>query len=198
MTHQQFKDLWASIFPDAPPIAYFFKHDYEDRWFRIHSLPESKRYAEEEKEWDILLQRQNTLITDLLGDNTMVWLVTGEYSFDENNGTPQITEDPWYAGYDYAFTQFDTIDLAQLDPDQYKGTKYKPAFAATTWQRNGHDKLLKSIANDEMRAFFVLFDKQLLIAPYDGGMDIVLKDSAARDHYKNKYREWLSGRDDGM
>jgi hypothetical protein len=40
-----------------------FKRDYSDRRFRIHNLPESKRYAENDAEWKILLSRQNKTIT---------------------------------------------------------------------------------------------------------------------------------------
>jgi hypothetical protein len=65
MTKEDFQNLWTLNYPDTIPISYRFKHDYSDRWFRIHSLPESKRYAENESEWEILLSRQNEIITDL-------------------------------------------------------------------------------------------------------------------------------------
>ncbi|MDJ1503014.1 DUF3885 domain-containing protein [Xanthocytophaga agilis] len=67
MTKEQFTIFWSSTFPDTLPISHYFKYDYSDRWFRIHSLPESKRYADNEEEWNILLHRQNTIISDLLG-----------------------------------------------------------------------------------------------------------------------------------
>ena len=49
MTSEQFNTFWALNFADTIPIQHYFKHDYSDRWFRIHSLPESKRYADNEE-----------------------------------------------------------------------------------------------------------------------------------------------------
>lgn len=36
-------------------------------WFRIHSLPESKRYADTTEEYELLLNRHNEIITDCFG-----------------------------------------------------------------------------------------------------------------------------------
>ena len=67
-----------------------------------------------------------------------------------------------------------------------------------TWTYGGHDKLLRIIADDEVRAFFVSFENGIIVAPYDGGVDVIAKDTAMRDLYKEKYKEWLSEREDGM
>mgnify|MGYP000411485810 CR=1 FL=1 len=50
-----------------------------------------------------------------------------------------------------------------------------------------HNDLLRAIANDETRALFVSVEKNVLVAPYDGGIDLILKDSETRDNYKKKY-----------
>ena len=57
MTKEEFNTFWTKTYPDTIPISHFFKHDYSNRWFRIHSLPYSKRYAESAEEWNILLIR---------------------------------------------------------------------------------------------------------------------------------------------
>ncbi|MCK6616008.1 MAG: hypothetical protein L6Q51_00020 [Cyclobacteriaceae bacterium] len=61
-----------------------------------------------------------------------------------------------------------------------------------------HDWLLREIANDKTRAFFVSFDKNEIVAPYDGGIDFILKDILTKEKYKNKYKQWLSEREDGL
>ena len=81
MTKEQFEKFWISTFPDTLPISHLFKFDYKDRWFRIHSLPKSKRYADNENEWEILLSRQNQIINDLLGGNHLHAL--GKTPFDD-------------------------------------------------------------------------------------------------------------------
>ncbi|WP_200926706.1 DUF3885 domain-containing protein [Sphaerimonospora mesophila] len=54
--------LWRERWPLCPPLAYELKNAYHDRWVRFHSLPDSKRYADDEAEYAILLHRYNTVL----------------------------------------------------------------------------------------------------------------------------------------
>ena len=197
MTIKQFNIFWASNFADTIPIQHYFKHDYADKWFRIHSLPESKRYADNEQELNILLNRQNKIATDLLGDNTNLLLVTGDYNYNSPNDVHITKEESIFSSY--SFTILENIDLHKLSPDEYeRGQTYRPAFSEIVWNSDRHNFLLKEIANDRVKAFFVSFDNKAIVAPYDGGIDIILKDTATRDIYKQKYKDWLSEREDGF
>ena len=197
MTKEDFQELWTLNYPNTVPISYLFKHDYSDRWFRIHSLPESKRYADNDTEWEILLSRQNEIITDLFGLDTPILLVTGEYNWGDQR-TIHITEEEEIFK-PFAFIRLDNIDLFKIDSEQYDEPDiYRPAFTRTVWKPNYHDNILREIATDKIRAFFVSFDKKVIVAPYDGGVDFVLKDSLTKENYKNKYRQWLSEREDGL
>jgi hypothetical protein len=160
-------------------------------------LPESKRYAENEAEWEILLTRQNEIITDLFGFDTPILIVTGEYGWDDETAFHITDEEEIFKLF--AFIRLDNINLHIVDKEQYDETDiYTPSFAQTIWKPNYHDKLLREIATDNVRVFFVSFDKKVIVAPYDGGVDFVLKDSLTRDFYKKKYRQYLSEREDGM
>ena len=197
MTKEDFNTLWNNTFPETFTISHLFKHNYSDRWFRIHSLPESKRYADNDHEWNILLTRHNEIITDLFGPETPVLLVTGEYDWGNEN-TIHLT-DVEEVFKDYLFTRLDNIELSQVNYEEdNEDAVYRPAFAETIWIPNHHNKLLREIANDRTRAFFISFEKQIIVAPYDGGIDFILKDSLTRDFYKGKYKQWLSEREDGL
>ena len=197
MTKEYFQNLLTQYYPDIVPISYLFKHDYSDRWFRIHSLPDSKRYADKEIEWSILLSRQNEIITDLLGVDEPIFIITGDYNLGTSKTSYITDEEEVYKSY--VFVRLDDIDLKKIDPEQYdEQDVYRPAFATTAWRPNSHDNLLREIANDNIRAFFVSFDKKVIVAPYDGGVDFVLNDSDSKDYYKGKYKQWLSGREDGL
>ncbi|SFB71566.1 hypothetical protein SAMN05421780_10164 [Flexibacter flexilis DSM 6793] len=197
MTKEDFQNLWNLNYPNTVPISHLFKHDYSDRWFRIHSLPASKRYAENENEWEILLSRQNEIITDLLGLETPIVTVTGEYNWGDNRQIHVTDEEEIFKSF--SFVRLDKIQLNKIDAEQYDEPNiYSPAFAQTIWKPNYHDKLLREIANDNTRAFFVSFDKNIIVAPYDGGVDFILKDNQTRDNYKEKYKQWLSEREDGL
>jgi hypothetical protein len=197
MTREEFKTLWTSRYPETIPISYQFKHDYSDRWFRIHSLPESKRYADSDDEWKILLNRQNSIITDILGDNSKILIVTGEYHHDgyiELNSLEDINSIK-----QFSFTHLDNIDLHKSSPEEYdQGQTYKPQFCESVWKKGNWDNVLRDIAQDNVRVFFMSVDNDIVVAPYDGGVDFILKDKETRDNYKNKYRDWLSDRDDGL
>jgi hypothetical protein len=197
MTKEEFTGLWTLHFIDAVPISHLFKQRYVDQWFRIHSLPESKRYAATDAEWEILLFRQNEVITDLFGEDTEICLVTGEYHWATDK--KQLLTDEVEIYRPFQFMQLDQINLTEIDPKQYDNDLcYTPAFAVIVWKSNRYDKVLKEIADDQARAFFVSFDKKIIVAPYDGGVDFILRDTETRDFYKNKYKQYLSKRADGF
>lgn len=197
MTKEDFQILWTLNYPETVPISHLFKNDYSERWFRIHSLPESKRYAENEEDWEMLISRQNEITTDFFGLDTPILIVTGEYNWGDNRQIHVTDEEEIFKPF--SFVRLDNIQLNKIEAEQYDEPDiYRPAFAQTIWKTNYHDKLLREIANDNSRAFFISFDKNLIVAPYDGGVDFVLKDSSTKEHYKNKYRHWLSEREDGL
>lgn len=197
MTAEQFYAFWKATYPDTIPISHFFRHSYNERWFRIHSLPESKRYAETEQEWNTLLSRQNTIISDFISDSNELYLVTGEYYQEGEPETEDFLSSDCFKGLEFISLPF--INLHAISPNTYdEDSTYKPSLAKVSWKPKAFDVLLKSIANDEVRAFFVSVDKKCLIAPYDGGMDFVLESVEVKDTYKNKYKDWLSKHPEGL
>jgi hypothetical protein len=107
MTKEDFQKLWTLNYPDTVPISYLFKHDYTDRWFRIHSLPESKRYPEDENEWQVLLSRQNEIITDLFGLETTILILTGEYNWGDDRQIHITDEEDIFK--QFSFVRLDNI-----------------------------------------------------------------------------------------
>ncbi len=197
MNKAEFTEFWAARYPHSIPISYVFKHDYPERWLRIHSLPQAKRYAEDEVEWEILHYRQNKIISDIFGENLPLLLITGTYS-DKMILEP-LVEPVHPALKSHVFTKLDPIDLHShsnkfIDED----VLYTPEFAEIHWQVDRYNNLLKAIADDELRAFFVALEQNVIIAPYDGGVDIIFKDVETKKYYKSKYSEWLSARADGL
>jgi len=197
MTPEQFKIYWNLTYPGSVPISYLFRHYFHDRWFRIHSLPGSKRYAETPEEWDILLDRQNKIISDLLNGNKNIIIVSGDYSTEEEASAFPIEDLDSISKL--KFTPLPAINLHKVIPGEFeKGQIYNPFFTEQTWEENKFDDILTDIAGDQLRAFFLSVENKCIIAPYDGGIDIILKDSITRDKYKLKYKDWLSERPDEL
>jgi hypothetical protein len=190
MASKQFEEFWKLRYPKTAPIPYLFKNNYAEEWFRIHSLPEAKRYPDTEQEWNILLTRHNTTITDILGNNVKVLLVTGDYSYNDAADVHITDQEPIFLNF--SFHRLPDIDLHEIDCNVYdKRQVFRPAFTETIWKPHDHDNIIREIAEDRLRAFFVSSDKEALAAPYDGGIDFILRDSRTRDLYKEKYVSWL-------
>ena len=62
------RDEWQSAFGSALPAGFLCRLALSDRWLRIHSLAESKRYPASERDHTELLARQNTVAEYVLGD----------------------------------------------------------------------------------------------------------------------------------
>lgn len=193
MIESEFINYWNKEYPESFPINHELKWNYPDRWFRIHSLPESKRYADSEDEYKIILDRQNKLINDLIGQESEVAISFGLYSND-------ITNDNYKELTDFGeFLKVLTIDLHKERPEEYEDEMYFDIYVKTEkWKSGKRDKILKAIADDEIRAMFVSPSNKCVIAPYDGGVDVIVNSNEKRDNLKSKYKDWLSDREDGM
>ena len=42
-----FEAYWRKAFPDCDPAGYMLREQLPERWWRLHSLPLSKRYPDE-------------------------------------------------------------------------------------------------------------------------------------------------------
>lgn len=197
MTIKDFEKVWADRHPKSAPISHTFRYDYPERWFRIHSLPKSRRYPQSEDDWIILLERQNTIMTDIFGNGARILMLTGNHYSPEQSGDEGNEEAS--SMKEFVFHSLDTIDLNQVLPAEYdKGQIFKPAFCETHWSPHKFDAVLRDIAVDAVRVLFVSVDTDDLIIPYDGGVDLIMTDADARDRYKLKYQDWLSERKDGL
>lgn len=193
MREHEFIEHWNERYPEALAINHELKWIYPDRWFRIHSLPKSKRYAESAEEYKIILDRQNQLLSDLIGEGKEVAIAFGLYKNDITNDNYEVIK-----GFN-EFQKVLTIDLHKERPEEYMDGVCLDLFVKTeTWKSGNRDEILKAIADDEIRAMFVSFSRECIVAPYDGGVDVLVDSTELRDRLKSNYKDWLSDRADGM
>lgn len=191
MTPQQFSEFWNKYFPLCPPVGYMLRSAYADRWFRIHTLPESKRYAETEREYEEILYRHNILLTELFGEGEPILLVATGYS-----STPELEQpENMPIGID-SFTHIGVVPMHILED----GARYWHIWVAELcWQLHGFDSLLKSVADDEIEnVMFIRSHEPVVYSPYDGGADIILMTPEERDRYRQQYTSWLSKHPEGL
>ncbi len=169
---------WSRDYPETPPINYHFKRLLPKRWMRIHSLPNSKRYAQDAAEQAILLARQNAVIDYLIPKNQAIqWIFN------------------WLDRDSYMFKSFDLIPLGVMRTEGDEA-EFDSWLLPDHWQTGSSDPFLAMIADDAMRAFIIAPD--CLIAPYDGGIDVILKDAHTAHVFKRHFADWVSPRDDGL
>lgn len=193
MKTTEFTAYWNKAYPEAKPINYTLKHVYPDRWLRIHSLPESKRYAETEVETKIILERQNQLFEELIGEGSEIIISIGRYRWNQS-----VSNQMEYTNFG-EFEKVHRVDLLKELPDEYDEESYLDIFIKIeNWKRGRRDDILQAIANDDLRAMFICPSKKCIIAPYDGGVDIIVDSREKRDNFKLKYKNWLSQREDGL
>lgn len=178
MTKSAFQRFWAKNYPNSLPVSHLLKHAYPTRWLRIHSLPAAKRYADTNEEWVTLLDRQNTIINDLVPENAIIQVVIN-----------YIRED------NILFKKY-TFENIGVVVDKINETVYQSFNFKINWQNGTANDILKAIADDEIKGFFIT--KNQIIAPYDGGLDLIFKDESTRNIFREKYKNWLSERADGL
>jgi hypothetical protein len=191
-----FRYFWQQHFLNCPPISYLFKHRLTDRWFRFHSLPESKRYAEDKADIIKLLDRQNTVLIDVIGTGTCT-LVLGNYS------SSPFFEKQCPVTSKLEFQEFLKLSKQDFDPDESElGEEpiYLNLFCAThNLKANSLDEILLCVAEWKIVNFFVInCDRERIFAPYDGGVDVILKNIKERDEFREKYKNWLSSHPQGL
>jgi len=193
MIESEFIDYWNTEYPEAIPISHELKRKYPDRWFRIHSLLESKRYADSAGDHKIILDRQNLLIEGLIGKESEVAITFGISVNDINNSNYKELTD---------FGEFQKVlkfDLHKERPEEYEEDMHFDIFVKLEkWKEYSRNEILKLITDDKIRVMLVSSSIKYIVAPYDGGVDVIVDSTAKRDRLKSKYKDWLSDRENGI
>jgi hypothetical protein len=175
MSGTECRTWWNEHFPESAPVGYLLRQIYPERWLRIHSLPESKRYADTAEEYVELLRRHNEVATDVLGAGSQCYLIEGFWVESDEGGGGWVL----------------TVEGEEL-PLRLEVTE-------TTWDYGRFDALLREVA-DWTRANVVFASRESgrIYAPYDGGADLICRDEQERHKFKGAYRAWLSRHPAGL
>lgn len=192
MNKEEFIKFWEDNFPKVNTIHYQLRTTLKDRWVRFHNLPESKRYPENEYENNLILKRQNSLITDLVGENNslIILINIGDNKLKFKSLLPFEN-----------LTEIDGIVNNEEDSEDIEENELysNQAIIPLKWEEGIIDKFLLKIADDSLDSPIIIeLKNKRLISPYDGGIDIILENKEKKDYYKNKYKEWLSKHPKGL
>lgn len=184
----QLTDLWKRTWPRAETLGYVLRVEYADQWVRFHSLPESKRYAENAAEYDEILRRHRAVLNELLGSGSTadLYVVAADWGWRDLSAgwlKRQLPGAwPWRS--------------SQADEDSDAGRNY--FWAASGLSEPEIDALLLAAADDRGHFIIGAPDLEWLYCPYDGGADVLLPSAVERDALKARHCDWLSSTPSGL
>jgi hypothetical protein len=188
-------DNWDSRFPNCQPVAHWLRVAFPELWVRFHSLPESKRYPEDESEYATVLHRHNCILEELTGSERSVVLLATEYSESPNPAQLQTELQilvphalPWRS-----------VAMHESDDDFASPSFWHVFTSVWEWHPGAFDPIVRLVIDDCVANLMILnADCRWLLHPYDGGMDVIAESSAARDRLKSSHPGWLSANPSGL
>lgn len=187
-----FEAYWQAKYPACPAIPYVLRDAYPERWVRFHSLPESKRYAENDAEYQIILHRHNAILDRLAKQDAQLLLISTEF---DGTGIPTRADSP-LVDLDSAARCIWTFKADPNDDENY----YRHLFMSEwQWKPGIFDPILRLVADWKIvDIMIVCADRNWICHPYDGGADFILPNQAQRDHLKSSFSDWLSSNPRGL
>jgi hypothetical protein len=184
MSPEDFLDYWRRNYGEVPLIGHVLRECFPRRWLRVHNLAESKRYADTEDERREILRRQNGLLNDLVGDGEPGEFIFGYYGEEERLPEAVVVA---LHGLQSAFLTTLTPRESGLDREY---PLLKGSFA---WKQSCLDTILLAVADDVLETpLIVSAERRCIVAPYDGGVDIIVENVGLRDQLRTRYGSWLS------
>lgn len=186
---RQPSSTWSARWPGIEPISYDLRRSAKQTWVRFHSLPGSKRYASNEQEYRILLDRHRTLLSELGAESELyliaaaTWTAGGEAQRPRQDNHPRAR--PWH-------TLTPTDSTAFCVPIRLYVDKVPARSGCLT-------PFLKAVADAKLTyAIIVPTNVAWLYHPYDGAGDVIAPTIETRDRLVAAHPDWLSDHQSGM
>lgn len=187
MDAMAFSAYWHTHFPHSSPIGHLLRVDYKERWFRIHTLPELKRYPDTEAEYQEILHRHSTMLDELFPQAHELLFVATSYSETLEPAPIELDHIPFSS-----FRHVSTIPLHEIEGDTWPN--FGNIWLSTLpWPYSPLTALLRDVAQRHSADWLLLDPSQHRIYhPYDGGADIILETVEKKLQLKQKHTLWLS------
>jgi hypothetical protein len=174
---------WTVAHPSAEPHGASLRAALPDRWLRIHSLPNGKRYPDTLDEEAVVVRRHRAAIERVFGRQKILVFFSAWPDQD-----PEVRHG------------FDPFERYVIPPGAWSDT---PRIVEVAGPVPSHDarlnQLIVDIAHDEMAGVLLASDDlSALVGLYDGGADLFFRDVESRDNAAEAFREWTSARPDGL
>jgi hypothetical protein len=173
-----FIEGWSRAFGDVAATGWLLRKAFPQRWVRFHALPQSKRFPETEEEHLVVLRRLLVLGDDLFGKGHRVWQVHHNEWCDPS----RVDWRQEAQGFLMPTTKEDGMDGLHLNVN----------ISRPHWPPPDLPELVRQIALDRTRALYVDLEVGRVLAPYDGGVDIICTGPEEVATLRQSHPNWLS------
>lgn len=164
-------------FREIYPVSFIMRKAIAGSWFRIHSLPASKRYPADETEWEILFERHRALTDEVLVEGGPCRV---HYTLFDDSG---FSED-----------LAPSLDWGDIRARSYcdDETLYTQT-AETAWSFDAFKPWIRRRSDDDLGWIsFHSLDTDAIYSPYDGGADIFSLDPTFITKIRSRFSAWKS------
>jgi hypothetical protein len=180
-------DIYFNNYKIAP-LGYLLRKKYPENWFRIHNLPNARRYPDNEDDINEIIKRYDLIFDEIMSDAVDVVGYLTIYEVDLED-----MDNLWIEELSLKF--LGQIDISEDGDEESYARVYKFSSSKSTFL-----KIILDVSDDCLYGKVIFFCENNLniISPYDGGTDIIINNSSKYEILKNKFKQWLSKRDDGL
>ncbi len=180
---------WVSEFTEIVPVGHVLRPCLFDNWTRFHSLPESKRYAEDEVEYAEILRRHLAVGNEIFEPGEQIYVFQSRLA----KGKKSEKRATFLAGRQL---RQKIIKIPSQQPEN--DDQYCVRSLITTWIPDFFNMLNRQLADwIESNVTFVSPRTKNIYCPYDGGMD-VFTFSMPPASLEEKFKSWMSTREDRL
>ncbi|MDB6132518.1 MAG: hypothetical protein JWM59_761 [Verrucomicrobiales bacterium] len=185
-------DEWRARFGQNMPVGHSLRHMLPERWLRIHSLPGSKRYPGSKGEFGALLERHNTVASEIMGEGSACLLFLFRYQYESGDAKALIRD------------RRNGLVLHCL-PELSGPLPHDPEDTVSVfgtrimWDHGRFDSLISDVAMEKKGSMvFMSLSTDQVYSPYDGGADLILQNPSKVELHKDQWRSWLSAHPAGL
>lgn len=189
--NEPFLHFWESSFNSTPPLGFVLRQAFHSRWIRFHSLPHGKRYAQTKQEMQALIDRNFAVASRLFTPASVCFVVHG---VDTRHPAVHATLQP------LGFQEIDLTAKLTFSPEYQDELEWlKFYLACSRWDGIPYREILPLVTEEAIGPLlFVNLDNGNVLAPYDGGVDLILRTREERETLRRDFAEYLSDRKDGL
>jgi hypothetical protein len=188
---QTLNERWQERWPRCRPVGYELRCCAPATWVRFHTLPGSKRYAEDDSEYAEILRRHHALLGEMPAGEVLVMTIAWSGSREPARREPRL------AGVLPDAVYWQRV-LADHDDTGWESWAHL-YVSISPWQGGELDPLLRLAADDQTTGVIIAPpDLTWLYHPYDGGADVIARHKGERDTLTRRHSDWLPANTHGL